>query len=207
MQKQICLIILFSLSCICLHSQTKFEKEIFHFQDSVNQVFSNPDLSPLDKKNLKNFSGLDFYPPDSMYRVLASFTRLENATPFRMKTTTERLPVYEPYAKATFTLYDKEYELTIYQSHDLRLNPLFRDYLFLPFTDDSNGESTYGGGRYIGLHIPKGDSILIDFNKAYNPYCVYSFQYSCPIPPAENYLPIAVHAGLKMYKQPKKDEE
>ena len=66
--------------------------------------------------------------------------------------------------------------------------------------DDSNGETTYGGGRYIDLTIPSGDILVIDFNKAYNPYCAYNEKYSCPIVPRENYLPLKVTAGVKRFK-------
>ena len=74
----------------------------------------------------------------------------------------------------------------------------YKDYLFLPFTDLTNGTVTYGGGRYIGLRIPKsGNKIIIDFNQAYNPFCAYSGNYSCPIVPEENNLDVQVKAGVK----------
>ncbi len=77
----------------------------------------------------------------------------------------------------------------------------FENYLFLPFTDLTNGNGTYGGGRYIDLEIPKGDTMVIDFNKSYNPYCAYNGKYSCPIPPKENDLNIAIKAGVKNYSK------
>ena len=77
----------------------------------------------------------------------------------------------------------------------------FKDYLFLPFMDDTNGEQTYAGGRYIDLRIPEGNTLKIDFNKAYNPYCAYNEKYSCPIVPRENYLDVAVKAGVKVFKK------
>jgi hypothetical protein len=75
----------------------------------------------------------------------------------------------------------------------------YADYLFLPFNDASNGKTTYGGGRFIDLEIPAAGNktIEIDFNKAYNPYCAYNHNYSCPIPPDENNLNILVNAGVK----------
>ena len=71
--------------------------------------------------------------------------------------------------------------------------------MFLPFTDAGNGDESYGGGRYIELRIPEKDTIIIDFNKAYNPYCAYNHKYSCPIPPIENNIPIEIKAGVKKY--------
>ena len=75
------------------------------------------------------------------------------------------------------------------------------DYLFLPFTDLTSGVDTYGGGRYIDQKIPEGNSIIIDFNQSYNPYCAYNPRYSCPIPPPENDLLIEIMAGVKDFKQ------
>ncbi|WP_192347263.1 DUF1684 domain-containing protein [Algoriphagus sp. Y33] len=72
--------------------------------------------------------------------------------------------------------------------------------LFLPFTDQTNGGETYGGGRYMGLTIPTGDTIELDFNKAYNPYCAYASGYACPIPPKENDLEVPIRAGVMKSK-------
>ena len=116
-----------------------------------------------------------------------------------MKTTTSRLPTYEVFGVATFVLDGKELQLNIYQSHRLRETEEYKDYLFLPFTDLTNGEETYGGGRFIDLEIPKGDYITIDFNKSYNPYCAYNKKYSCPIPPKENDLDVRILAGIKKW--------
>jgi len=74
------------------------------------------------------------------------------------------------------------------------------DYLFLRFIDKTNDETTYSGGRYLDIRIPEGDSIILDFNKAYNPYCAYNNAFSCPIPPSENNLPVSILAGVKVYK-------
>ena len=88
--------------------------------------------------------------------------------------------------------------LFVYQSLDLLHNQEYRDYLIVLFTDRTNGQGSYGGGRYLDLRrgqIQDGQLVL-DFNRAYNPYCAYGSQYSCPIPPAENQLPVAIKAGV-----------
>jgi uncharacterized protein (DUF1684 family) len=72
---------------------------------------------------------------------------------------------------------------------------------FLPFTDETNGMESYGGGRYIDLNVPKGNKLIIDFNSAYNPYCAYNDKYSCPIVPRENYLKTRIEAGVKTFKK------
>ena len=86
----------------------------------------------------------------------------------------------------------------------------YQDYLFLPFKDLSNGNQTYGGGRYLDfrqgdIHEKAGESwLILDFNKCYNPYCAFSDGYNCPVPPQENHLPMAVDAGERQFKGEKK---
>ena len=75
----------------------------------------------------------------------------------------------------------------------------YKDYLFLPFSDLTCGKDSYIGGRYIDMRIPKSNTVLIDFNKAYNPYCAYSYKYSCPIVPLDNDLDIEILAGVKKF--------
>ncbi|MNH33262.1 hypothetical protein D3C86_1572800 [compost metagenome] len=114
-----------------------------------------------------------------------------------MPTTTARKPVYEKYGEAHFKLNGKDLVLSIYQSHSLREKAEYKDHLFLPFMDLTNGEESYGGGRFLDLTIPEDDTIVIDFNKAYNPYCAYNHKYSCPIPPKENDMNTEIKAGVK----------
>jgi uncharacterized protein len=86
--------------------------------------------------------------------------------------------------------------LSLYQNHELRTTETHKNHLFLPFKDLTNGTESYGDGRYLDLSIPEGEPLVIDFSKAYNPYCAYSSHYSCPIPPKENRLRIPIRAGL-----------
>ena len=178
-------------------SQNSYQSEIEKFQTELNEEFKNPEESPLSKKERKKFEGHNFFPINEKYQVSAEFVKADNPGTFQMKTTTNRLATYDRYGYAKFTLNGIEYKLTIYQSHRLRETEEYKDYLFLPFTDLTNGEETYGGGRYIDLSIPGGNQIIIDFNKAYSPSCAYNYSYSCPIPPAENNLEIRVEAGVK----------
>ena len=104
--------------------------------------------------------------------------------------------IYDPFTENHVFLVNN-LKLNIYQNHRLRKMEKYRNHLFLPFTDLTNGEETYGGGRYIDLSIPDSDTIIIDFNKAYNPYCAYSSTRSCPIPPRENDLDLKVEAGVR----------
>lgn len=174
-------------------------KKVLSFQSELNQKFASEENSPLTPKDLEIFKGLNFFAIDTSYQIEAKFVRTPYETPFIMKTTTNREPLYVKYGEAHFVLQEKKWVLHIYQNQGLKTQSEYEDYLFLPFTDLTNAHSTYGGGRFIDLKIPEGDSIHIDFNMAYNPYCAYNERYSCPIPPDINHMEIAIHAGVKNY--------
>ncbi|MFC5626391.1 DUF1684 domain-containing protein [Algoriphagus winogradskyi] len=193
-------LLIFSLAFIGLsnklYAQNDYKASILEFQRELNEEFKNPDVSPLSEKQQLAFTGHDYYPIDEKFHVIAKFEKLPPHSLFQMKTTANSIKDYDIYGIATFTLDGKEYQLNIYQSHQLRTQEKYKDYLFLPFTDLTNGIETYGGGRYMGLSIPNGDTIELDFNKAYNPYCAYVAGYACPIPPKENDISVAINAGV-----------
>ena len=194
--------ILFTCCLFCACSSVKqfqsYEEEISYFQQEMDESYRDPDTSPLSEEKREKFTGHKFFPVNKTYRVKAKLVRVEDPVAFEMKTSTDRLPLYEKYAEAYFELDGEEHKLSIYQSQRLREKSETKDYLFLPFTDLTTGVQTYGGGRYIDLSITPRDSIVVDFNKAYNPYCAYSGRYSCPIPPKENDLEVEILAGIKL---------
>ncbi len=169
------------------------------YQRAQNSKFKDVTESPLKDKDRKHFTGLDFFKIDSSYVVTANFKRTPNEASFKMKTTTSRLPEYVKYGELSFTLKGKELKLDIYQNLELIEDEGYEDYLFLPFLDETNGIETYGGGRYIDARIPEGDTMTINFNEAYNPYCAYNDKYSCPVVPRQNYLRVRVEAGVKAF--------
>lgn len=171
------------------------------FQKKKNAEFKDATTSPLKEKDLKRFEGLDFFPYDSSFVVKTTLTRTPDSEWFNMKTTTNRVSKERVYGILNFEMNGKTFELNVYQGQDLMQTPGFEDYLFLPFLDNTNGESTYAGGRYIDLTVPEGDTVVVDFNSAYNPNCVYNEKYSCPIVPRVNYLDMEVEAGVKMFKK------
>ncbi len=176
-------------------------QEILNFQNKTNEEFKNPETSPLPDKYRKDFLGLDFFPPDTNYVVKAKLVRTPEALPFLMPTTTDRKSEEVVFGIAYFSLNGKEHQLEVYQNKELMLEEEYRDYLFLPFTDATNGTETYTGGRYLDLRIPSGDIIILDFNRAYNPYCAYNKKFSCPIVPGVNDLKTPVRAGIKAFKE------
>ena len=150
-------------------------------------------------EDLKVFTSLDFYPISEKFIVEAQFVKASKQKVFKMKTTGTRTPEYLKYGELHFKLDDKEYKLNVYQNIELTKKEGYADYLFLPFSDLSCGKESYIGGRYIDMRIPKGNTVLIDFNKAYNPYCAYNHKYSCPIVPLDNNLETEILAGVKKF--------
>ncbi|MBP9792712.1 MAG: DUF1684 domain-containing protein [Flavobacterium sp.] len=169
------------------------------YQDHLNKEYADSISSPLTKEDLAQFKGLDFFSITDKFIVEATFVRIKERKYFEMKTTTARKPKYKVYGKLQFQIEGKSFELFVYQSQDLKKKKGYEDYLFLPFTDYTNGVESYGAGRYLDFRIPKTDKVVIDFNQAYNPYCAYNKKYSCPIVPEENDLKIEIRAGVKKF--------
>ena len=172
------------------------------FQREMNADFKDASKSPLTKKDLKNFKGLSFFKIDDKYRVTAKIVKTPDAPTFNFPTTTDRVAIYEKYGVISFTIDKQSFELSIYK--DVNPELTYENNLFLPFFDKTNGKISYEGGRFIDVLATdesKAGTIVIDFNKAYNPYCAYSDRYSCPITPRDNYLDIEVEAGVMAYKK------
>jgi uncharacterized protein (DUF1684 family) len=193
---------LLSILSISIYAQSGDDDAIKIIQDHRREQeaeFRDKENSPLEKKDFKKFKGLNYYPINLKFRVQARFVKNEKPVLFQMKTTTTRLPEYQKYGDVYFVIDGTEYKLEVYQNPEISKRPGYEDYLFIPFTDTTNGNETYDVGRYLEFRIPTSESVVIDFNQCYNPYCSYSHRYSCPIPPAVNDLPIAIEAGEKKY--------
>lgn len=142
-----------------------------------------------------------FFKADEKYKVECRFEKATDTGVISMKTSGKTIPQKDfiRYGKLIFTIHDTALQLTVYQS--VQQNPAYKNYLFIPFTDVTTGDETYGSGRYIDIETTdiKNNTVIIDFNKAYNPYCAYTTGYNCPIPPRENYLAVAIKAGEKNF--------
>lgn len=169
------------------------------FQKELNLEYADATTSPLTAEDLATFKSLDFYPIDKKFFVNAKFVRTKNEKAFEMKTSTDRKPMYIKYGEASFSINGKSLRLNIYKNIALSKNLAYKDYLFLPFSDLTCGKESYIGGRYIDLKTPTGDTLAIDFNTSYNPYCAYNHNYSCPKVPLENDLKIEIKAGVKKF--------
>ena len=164
----------------------------------MNAEYRDSSTTPLPPEARAHFTELERFAPDARFRVTATF-KAKLGKEFQMRTTTDRMPTYQPVGALEFRLEGKKLRLTVYRNPQLSAKPEYANYLFVPFTDLTNGEATYGGGRYLDLTGPLGSTVELDFNKAYNPYCAYGGKYSCPLPPAENHLRVAVTAGAKAF--------
>jgi uncharacterized protein len=192
-------VIIFGLTCFGnnLLGQDVEIVGIEKFQKELNEEYADSQKSPLSKTDIERFKGHEFFPINLKFRVTAILKLKPEASFFKMQTSNNQPRDHRIYAIASFMIDGRKYELSLYQSADLMKIEEYEDYLFLPFTDLTNGTQTYSAGRYIDLRIPKkGNEISIDFNKAYNPYCAYSRFYSCPIVPRENDLDIPIEAGI-----------
>lgn len=150
----------------------------------------------------KDRNSLRFYPISGTYRIVARFERVHTFGWFDMETSGTVKKKHRVYGILHFTLHDTTLQLRVYQSEQLMNTKEYKDLLFVPFTDQTSGEETYANGRYLDISTGDLESgyCLLDFNKAYNPYCAYvSGVYNCPIPPAENDLPVPIRAGEMNY--------
>lgn len=181
------------LAGFSVEAQQSYASSIKDFQKSY--VKSHEVVQKNDKKYFQ------FFTPDSKFKVAAKFERTIDTVGFIMKTSGKTPKRYYRYGYVSFKIADSIFKLTVYRGADLMQTVLYKNHLFLPFTDLTSGEESYGAGRYIDLETTDivNNSVVLDFNKAYNPYCAYSDEYNCPIPPRENYLNIAIKAGEKNF--------
>jgi uncharacterized protein (DUF1684 family) len=186
--------------CFATHSlfAQNFTKEIAKHRALYKNEFLTDKNSPLKKEDLKF---LQFYAANPSYKVKTYFTKTIDTTGFDMLTHSGKIKKYYVFGFVTFTLKKQVCKLFIYQSEQLKTTKGLEDYLFIPFTDETNSTATFGGGRYLDFKEKDivNNQLLIDFNKSYNPYCAYKGGYNCPIPPKENDLKITIEAGEKLF--------
>lgn len=173
------------------------------FRDGRDKEFRDRAESPLKDEDFAVFKALNYYATDSTFRVTATLKRTADAKYFQMPTSSGLTKKLVKYGILTFRLNGKLSTLSVYQSDSVTREkfPEYAHLLFIPFKDTTNRTDTYRGGRYIDIVMPKDNKVILDFNLAYNPSCAYgSDKYSCPIPPRENRLSVAIKAGERRYE-------
>ncbi len=155
--------------------------------------------SPLPAEQRATFGGLRYFKPDAAYRVVARLARAAVLAPLPLALTRGSADAYVNWGTAEFKLGGQPQRLALLQKQGVGAG----QELFLPLTDPTNGQQTYAGGRYLDLPIPTPDAseITLDFNTAFNPFCAYNHEYSCPKPPADNRLSVPVPAGEQLLPQ------
>ena len=193
--KLIFLLIFILISKIGFNQKTN-DEILIHRKNHLNKL-KDINSGILTAEEIEKFRGLDYYDFDSKFQIKAVFKK-QKGPKFEMATSTERKPIYRKYGIITFNLDGKKLTLEVYQNIKLIKSKEYKNYLFVPFRDKTSGNESYGGGRYLDLKKQKGNMWLIDFNLSYNPYCAYSYRYSCPIPPKANTLDVSIKAGEKI---------
>jgi len=169
-----------------------------------DDAFRTEPWSPISGAERRQFPGLSYFAPDERWRVNAALTRLKEGRAFEMATSTGEPRLQLRYGRLDLATPEGPASLFAYRdAADAQGMAHAGDGpLFLPFRDLTSGQQTYGAGRYLDLVEVASDTIEVDFNLAYSPYCAYSEAYSCPLPPAENWLKIAVRAGERSFGAP-----
>ena len=178
-------------------SKEAYVERIEEERQRIERFMEASPKSPFAPENIA-FKGLSYYPPDPAYRVQARIEPVQGKKLIVLPTTTGEEEKYIRYGYATFTLNGQPQKLLVLESFEQPAS------LSVMFADETSGEETYGGGRYLNLEKPgrtDGKTLELDFNLAYNPYCAYNQTFSCPLPPKENVLQVPIRAGEKMADQ------
>lgn len=176
------------------------ESLYIEFWAKTDAEFADPETSPLKKEQVANFDSIARFPYNSDFALMAKYENLSRQKPIKFETTGSIKQRYQKVGTIQFQIDSTDLILAAYRNLELMRMPGYENQVFIPFTDASNGFGTYEGGRYLEIEIPETDSVMVDFNLVYNPYCAYSDRYSCPIPPRENDLEVKILAGAKSPK-------
>ncbi|HJM89353.1 MAG TPA: DUF1684 domain-containing protein [Dehalococcoidia bacterium] len=162
------------------------------FRASKDQFFGSDHQSPLTPPQQEIFSGLNYYDesPTLAYEIEPQPFDVQET--IEMQTSTGDVASYVRWARIHFDVDDSPAELTVFRDAQ-------SGSLFLPFQDANAGSETYGAGRYLEVEALHDGKLHVDFNYAYNPYCAYNEMWSCPIPPGENRLTVAIAAGERTF--------
>lgn len=170
------------------------------FVNGRSQLFKEHAQTPLNARQRSALQRLAYFPYDPALRVIGRVNDDVDAEILRVELETDGLFIFQRVARIHFRLQERPLQLSLFWVLG------YGGGLFLPFKDGTNGAETFGGGRYLYDTI-KGadlgayrDSIVLDFNFAYNPSCAYDARWSCPLAPPENSLPVAVRAGEKRWE-------
>ncbi len=150
------------------------------------------DDSPLPASQRSDFTGLDYFPIDLRYHLTGELHVYGRRQRIQVATSDGTFTTMERFGRFVAQLEGKPFWLEVHRS-------LENNELLIMFKDATNGQSTYSGGRYAALSRLDNLTYILDFNKAYNPYCAYEPAYVCPLPPAQNHLTFKILAGERTH--------
>jgi uncharacterized protein (DUF1684 family) len=181
----------------CGTAPRPYSEEIAAWRAQKDQFMRESSGSPVPEDRRASFPPLVYFPIDESYRIPAELRVVRGEDVMEMPTSTGLRRRMRRIGTLEFTLKGARRSLAAFAEADD--NELQR--LFVPFGDLTNGAETYQGGRYLDLDRTATGLYDLDFNRAYNPFCVFNPSYDCPIPPRENRLDIPVRSGEKMPEQ------
>lgn len=164
-----------------------------------DEAFRSGEDSPIPVDQRASFQGLKYYPVNKDLRFSVRLNRYSGPKQIRLSTNTGEIRSGLRYGYFEFTVEGKLCRLQVYRLDDN--TGTGGPNLFIPFKDETSGRETYASGRYLDLKENTSGIYDLDFNRAYNPYCAFNSKYSCPLPPAENTLPVPIRAGEKKYHE------
>lgn len=170
----------------------EYSSVLNEYREERNDFLLNSSKSPLRGSSYK----LSYYEPNVNFKVIAVISENEKIDTITLATSTGNTERFLDFAKLNFKLGRSKFTLPVYEY----LEGENKGDLFFCFLDKTNSLSTYPGGRYIDIEFENAKRIILDFNKSYNPYCVYNPEYSCPIPSRRNYIDMEILAGEKLTK-------
>lgn len=165
-------------------------------RQAKDDFFARHPQSPLTAAQRREFKGLRYYAENEALRLRLPLERGEQAERIIMDTSTGDRRVYLRAGTVRFEVEGQEAELALYAEEGADGHEFF-----VPFRDATSGRETYGAGRYLEAELAPDGTVLIDFNVAYNPYCAYNDRWSCPLPPIENWLKVAIRAGEMAFEE------
>lgn len=167
----------------------RFTFNLYPLADKLVVIIFDP-----ERKAIKEFKHLVYFPPNDDYRVIAKLKKFETFEKIEMVTSRNLIKTFFRYAEVSFAINGQKKSLMAYKS-DVSKNK----WLFIPFKDMTSEVKTYAAGRFLEIIEPAGNEFILDFNLAFNPLCNYADVYNCSYPPRENSLDIAINAGEKTY--------
>ena len=163
-------------------------------REAKDEFFRDSHDSPLGHEQGGTFQGLNYFEPDPAFRFEVRIQRYPGLESVIMATSKGTRQLFNKIGYFDLAVDGQRVRLQAYQSAE-REDPS----IFIPFRDATSGKETYGAARYLDLEVEHNDEYVVDFNYAYNPYCAYSEEYVCPLPPRENWLAVPIRAGEKNY--------